>query len=99
MVPSMDAHAGPATEPAIQPMVRVVAEGPQAVAAAPGIIFLLAIWIGLVAGFLDLGILMVRRRLIGADFYRLGEQFLWIIPAGVAALLLIPATVLAAIAL
>ena len=47
---------------------------------------LVAAWIGLTAGFLDLGLMILRKRLIGDDFYRLGEHFRWIIPAAVGAL-------------
>ena len=51
---------------------------------------MLAAWIGLIAGFLDLGLLVVNRRLIKGDFYRLGSDFAWIIPAGVTILVLVP---------
>jgi arylsulfatase A-like enzyme len=58
-------------------------------------ILLLAAWIGLVAGFLDLAILVARKRFIEADFYRLGDDFPWLIPLGVTVLLLVPAIGLA----
>ena len=58
----------------------------------------MAIWIGLTAGFLDLGSLILRKRLIASDFYRLGDHFRWIIPAGVGFLVLLPGTALACIA-
>jgi arylsulfatase A-like enzyme len=58
----------------------------------------LALWIGLIAGYLDLGLLIVNKRLINPDFYRLGGDFPWIIPTGVTILVLIPALVLALIA-
>ena len=64
---------------------------------APATILLVAIWIGLIAGFLDLGLLIFKKRLTGDDFYRLGDQFRWIIPAGVCMLVLLPGTVLALI--
>ena len=41
---------------------------------------------------------MVNRRLIDRDFYRLGGDFTWIIPAGVTILVLVPAIVIALIA-
>ena len=57
-------------------------------APGPATVLLLAVWIGLAAGFLDLGFLVLKKRLIDGDFYRLGDGFPWIIPAGVAALVL-----------
>lgn len=56
---------------------------------------LLAVWIGLLAGFLDLGLMVVNRRWIHRDFFRLGGDFAWIIPAAVAILVLIPGTLIA----
>jgi arylsulfatase A-like enzyme len=68
--------------------------------AAPRTLLLVSLWIGLAVGFLDLGFLILKRRFIDReDFYRLGEGFPWIIPAGVAALVLLPGVVLAAAAL
>ena len=64
----------------------------------PATVLLLAVWIGLIAGFLDLGLLVVNRRLINRDFYRLGGDFTWIIPGGVTILVLVPAIVIAFIA-
>jgi arylsulfatase A-like enzyme len=57
-------------------------------------ILLLAAWVGLIAGFLDLVLMMITRRLIEGGFYRLGRDFAWIIPAGVTILVLVPAIVL-----
>ncbi len=59
---------------------------------------LVATWIGLVAGFLDLGIEVVRKRFIDLDFYRMGDDFPWMIPLGVTILLLAPGLVLALLA-
>jgi arylsulfatase A-like enzyme len=61
-------------------------------------ILVLAAWIGLTAGFLDLGLMVIRRRVIEGDFYRLGGDFAWIIPSGVTVLVLAPAIVLSLIA-
>jgi hypothetical protein len=47
----------------------------------PATILLLSTWIGLVAGWLDLVMLVVKKRLIDGDFYRLGEHFVWLNPA------------------
>jgi arylsulfatase A-like enzyme len=61
-------------------------------------VLLLALWIGLVAGFLDLGLLILNKHLINRDFYRLGGDFTWIIPAGATILVMVPAVVVALIA-
>ena len=79
-------------------MVEPAAPGTLPVGVGPGTVLLLALWIGLIAGFLDLGLLVVNRRLINRDFYRLGGDFTWIIPAGVTILVLVPAIVIALIA-
>jgi arylsulfatase A-like enzyme len=65
---------------------------------APATILLVALWIGLTAGYLDLGLMILKKRLIGDQFYRLGYHFRWLIPAGVAVLVLLPGAVLAFIA-
>src|SRR5207245_2031237 len=49
-------------------------------------------------GFLDLGLMVVKKRLIDRDFYHLGDDFVWIIPAGVAVLVLVPGTAVALVA-
>ena len=62
-------------------------------------LLLVSLWVGLTAGFLDLGFTILKKHLIdGEDFYRLGEGFPWIIPAGVAGLVLLPGAVLALVA-
>ena len=58
-------------------------------------ILLLAVWIGLAAGFLDVTILVTKKRLIENDFIRVGADFPWVIPIGVATLVLLPGLVLA----
>ena len=63
---------------------------------APASILLVAVWIGLISGFADLGLLVLKKRLFDNDFYRLGEGFPWIIPTGVTALLLVPGAAAAA---
>jgi arylsulfatase A-like enzyme len=75
-----------------------VAGGSRPVGVGPAMILLLAAWTGLVVGYLDLGLMVVKRRLIDGDFYRLGGDFVWIIPAGVAILVALPAPLLALIA-
>jgi arylsulfatase A-like enzyme len=76
---------------------EIATEGSQPAGIGPATIWLLAVWIGLAAGFLDLGLMVVKKRLIDGDFYRLGEHFGWIIPAGVVVVVLLPGTVLALI--
>jgi arylsulfatase A-like enzyme len=43
-----------------------------------------------VAGFLDLGLVIINNSLIGRTFYRLSGDFAWLIPSGVTALVLVP---------
>jgi arylsulfatase A-like enzyme len=77
---------------------RHTAAGSRSERLRPATILLLATWVGLVAGWLDLGLMVVNRRLIHRDFYRLGEHFVWLIPLGVAVVVLLPGMVLALIA-
>jgi arylsulfatase A-like enzyme len=65
---------------------------------APSAIILMALWVGLVTGFLDLSLLAFKRRFIDHDLVRLGVGYPWIIPAAVAALVLLPGVALAAVA-
>ncbi len=64
----------------------------------PATILMLALWVGLVAGFLDMGLLVFNRRVLDRDFIRLGSNYPWIIPLCVAALMAVPGAVLAVIA-
>jgi arylsulfatase A-like enzyme len=48
-------------------------------------------------GFVDLGLIILEKRLTGDQFYRMGDHFWWLIPVGVCSLLLIPAVAIAAI--
>src|SRR4051812_22897700 len=95
----MDAIPGTASERSSRSIGTVAAERDRGSLAAPAEILLLAIWIGLLAGFLDLGLMVFRRRLFDGDFYRLGVHFPWLIPVGVAALILPPGAMLALLAL
>src|SRR3954468_421041 len=70
----------------------------QSVRPSPAMVLQLAVWIGLATGFLDLGLVILKRHLIDDDFYRLGHGFPWIIPTGVAALVVLPGAALALIA-
>jgi arylsulfatase A-like enzyme len=86
------------TDEAPAPEVRAAEGGAPAVGASPSTVVLMAIVIGLVAGWLDLALMVVNKRLIHGDFYRLGESFVWLIPTGVAVLVLVPGMLLAAVA-
>ena len=81
-----------------EPMVEAAAPESTPGGAGPGTVLLLGLWIGLIAGFLDLGLLVVNRRVIDGDFLRLGGHFPWIIPSCVTILVLVPAVVIAVIA-
>ena len=63
-----------------------------------GMMLLVAAWIGLIAGFLDLVTVVARKRFIDLDFYRMGDDFSWLIPLGVTILVLAPAIVIALVA-
>jgi len=80
-----------------EPSERAFIEDSDQIRVRAANILVLAAWIGLIAGFLDLG-LLVAKRLIEKDFYRLGGDFPWIIPSGVAILVLVPSIVLCLIA-
>ena len=62
-------------------------------------VLLVALWIGLTAGFLDLVFMIVKNRVMnGGGFHHLDVGFPWIIPAGVASLVLLPGVFLAVLA-
>ena len=95
----MDSPQGLATATAFQPEAdEASAKRSAAGTTTPATILVLAIGIGLIAGFLDLGLLMVKIRLQNEGFYHLSQDFVWLIPAGVATLVLLPGTMLALIA-
>ena len=62
-----------------------------------GTILLVAVWIGLIAGFIDVGLLVLKRKWIERDFFRTGGHFPWLIPLAVTTLVFVPAIVLALI--
>ncbi len=85
----------------IEPRGRAMPETKEARPAeqlAPAAILVLALWCGLVAGLLDLGFLVIKRRFIDHDLVRLGDGYPWIIPVGVAVLVVLPGATLAAAA-
>jgi arylsulfatase A-like enzyme len=95
---SMHPHSGIAAVEAPQPTARETSGEPRSLRTSPATILLVAIWIGLTAGFLDVGLMILKKRLTGDGFYRLSDHYLWIIPMGVGALVLLPGTALALIA-
>ncbi len=74
-------------------------DAPAARLAAPrigaGMVLLIATWIGLLTGFCDVCVLVIDKRFISRDFYRVGQDFPWIVPAAVAFLVLVPAALIA----
>jgi arylsulfatase A-like enzyme len=78
-------------EIAAYPGVVVPAARPRSPGIGAGAVVLIGTWIGLIAGFCDVGFLVMNKRLIDRDFYRVGADFPWIIPAGVTVLVLLPA--------
>jgi arylsulfatase A-like enzyme len=94
---SMNLQPAIATAGVPESMVPEAADDSHPVRAGAATILMVAAWIGLIAGFLDLG-LMVIHRWVDGDFYRLGGDFVWIIPAGVTILVWVPAIVLLLIA-
>jgi arylsulfatase A-like enzyme len=59
---------------------------------------LLSLWIGLLAGFVDLGLVVLKNRFNGDGFYHLSDHFRWLIPASCGILMLLPGAALALIA-
>jgi arylsulfatase A-like enzyme len=94
----MELQPGIAAAASPVPLVEQAAEMPSLDRFGPTTVLRLATWTGLVAGWFDLGLLVVKRWLIDGEFYRLGEHFVWIVPAAVVVLLLFPGIVLALIA-
>jgi arylsulfatase A-like enzyme len=81
-----------------RPSACEVEEGSRPRRPGPSAVLLLSVWIGLTAGFLDLGSTVLQNRLIHGEFYRMGRGFPWIIPTGVATLVFLPGAALALVA-
>ena len=94
----MSTSSGRAPDPDPRPAARETEDSARSERTTAGRILLLAVWIGLAAGFLDLAFLVVKKRLFENDFYRVGGDFPSVIPVGVTALVLLPALVLALVA-
>ena len=80
---------------AVEPGAVVSAAKPTLPGVGAGAVILIGTWIGLIAGFGDVGFLVMNRRLIFRDFYHLGADFPWIIPSGVMVMVLVPALLIA----
>ncbi len=86
-----------ATEPAPLDMARKVSAPPDSGRVSPLAILLVAVWLGLIVGFVDAVAVVIHRRWVEEDFLRLGGDFGWLIPVGVTVLALVPAIVLAVV--
>ena len=80
---------------AVEPGAVVSAARPTVPGVGAGAVILIGTWIGLIAGFGDVGCLAISRRLIFPDFYHLGADFPWMIPSGVMVMVLVPALLIA----
>ena len=96
---SMNSQPASALGPTSQLVGQPCPSAPSVPGIQPTKIILVASWIGLTAGFLDLALFTIRHRLFASDFYRLGDHFRWIIPVGVGFLVLVPGAALAGIAI
>ncbi len=84
-------------EIAVEP-VAVSAAAPGSRSVGAGVVVLIGTWIGLIAGLCDVSFVVMNRRLIDRDFYRLGADFPWVVPLGVTVLILVPTLTIALIA-
>jgi len=82
-------------EIAVEPRAVVSAAQPTLPGVGAGAVILIGTWIGLIAGFGDVGFLVMNRRFIFRDFYHLGADFPWIVPSGVTVMVLVPALLIA----
>ncbi len=94
----MVSSQGIATAKELQPKAHEAREGRPAGGTTAAAVLLMAIGIGLAAGFLDLGVFIVRISVLEGEFYYLSQDFVWMVPAAVAGLVLLPGTILALIA-
>ncbi|QEH34519.1 Choline-sulfatase [Aquisphaera giovannonii] len=84
----MESGAGTSKAADAGRIAEAVRADPRAGGMSPGATLLVAACIGLAAGWIDLGLMLLNSRVIQRDFDRLGGDFPWLIPSGVAALLL-----------
>ena len=77
------------------PGVVLPVAGPASPRVGAGTVLAIGTWIGLVVGFCDVGLLVLNKKFILKDFYRLSGDFPWIVILAVTVLVLAPALVIA----
>ena len=91
----MRLRMGPNEPAGVADEINRTGKGSSVAWSVPGTVLLIALWIGLVGGFLDLGLLILKHHLAGDRFFRLGDHFFWLIPAGDTVLIVVPGLFLA----
>jgi hypothetical protein len=86
---------GPNEPAGVADEINKTGKGSLVAGSVPGTVLLIALWIGLVGGFLDLGALILKQHLTGDRFFRLGDHFFWLIPAADTVLILVSGLFLA----
>ena len=94
----MDPHTIATAQLASLSTSRGPVQSTRSLATEPTAILLAAIAIGLTAGFLDLGLMLLKKHWTGDAFSRFGEHYFWLIPAGVRAIVMVPGLTLAMVA-
>jgi arylsulfatase A-like enzyme len=84
-----------AKEIAIGPGVGLPIRQSASTRVRAGTVLLIGTWIGLIAGFCDVCLLVLNAKIIRRDFYHLGGDFPWIVPSAIALLVLLPAGLIA----
>jgi hypothetical protein len=72
---SMDSNPGTAVREALQPTASVTAGSSPILRTSPATILLVATWLGMGAGYVDLGLMILKNDLAGDNFYRLGTEW------------------------
>ena len=80
---------------AVEPGAVLTTAKPTSPGVRAGTVLLIGTWIGLIAGFCDVCLLVMNTKFIRRDFYRLSGDFPWIVPSAVAFLVLLPAVLIA----
>src|SRR5437763_16906170 len=91
----MRLRMGPNEPAGVADEINRTGKGSLLAYSVPGTVSLIALWIGLLGGFLDLGVLILKQRLTGDRFFRLGDHFFWLIPAGDTVLIIVSVLFLA----
>ncbi len=94
----MDPHTIATAQLASLSTSREPVQPTRSFATQPTAILIAAIAIGLTAGFLDLGLMLLKKHWTGDVFSRFGEHYFWLIPAGVGAIVMVPGLTLAMVA-